>query len=87
MRAVWIVRTVSQFIQSNFQKSLESDEAVTGADLEGLVEGTGVSSFSANRVQPSLGMGSQGAPQDVGGVLVPGHSGQDALTSGFFRSS
>ena len=47
---------------------------------------TGASSFSATRVQPPLVVGSQGAPQNVAGVLVPGGSGQDALTPGLFQA-
>ena len=77
-------------IQPNFEESLESCEAVTGADFEGPIEESpvtaGVSSFSATRLQPSFVMGSHGAPQDVASVLVAGRSWQDALTSGLFQT-
>ena len=81
-----------QLVHSNFEKSLGSDEAVTGADLEGLVEGIScdddwsqlVLSHACSTV---FGCGLACAPQDVARVLVPGRSGQDASTSGLFPGS
>ena len=78
----------SPLIQSNFEKSLESGEAVTGAHFEGLIEESpvtaGVSSSQPRVFSRLLVWGSHGAPQDVASVLVPTRSWQDALTSGLF---
>ena len=82
MRALWIVRTVSEF-----------DEAVTGADLEGLVEGiTGDDGWSqlflSHACSTVFGLWARMVHlKMLLAVWSQKRSGQDALTSGLFPGS